>query len=1140
MAWNPRAREALASSNAYNADLASGIVQVADAAELAATLTNAIPPSDGALVLQVDTLELKRLSGGVYSTILDVDRVNVLTRPALAFENTSGAGQGRLRMEAVTSPYTGTSLFLQDAQGATFASLDDQNLPTGRTITLRHRAAGNAAISTGGASVSVAADQIRLNGTSTEVQSNLNLSATHGLSIGGSAPTGQSLMSVAATTGLPAFIQSLPLTMLPPAGAGASRGDGFTWNGSAWEIGAVAGTGGLTETEVKAYTNYAGTTAGSSTRSNSVTLPADFAAGNTYITTTVADNVSQSTIWVRIADLPAAGTANYVASTDLSSITGTLLLEYNADTRTLVWTAPSGNPRQLSVTLIGSTRSGGTFEGLSDTPGDLTAIAGQTLRINAQGTAVEAYSPVVSPPTLAANSIQAAQLNLAGLADRQTFWTRGIYQETYPVVAAQTFNVTCGSSTISGVLTKGFSSAIGSGTSIAPASFRPTGAARNYTVDAVIGETITGGERIRFVVSPDPGTDINGDFVLELRPPNAETGVRLTFADAAKTISGGDATYTWTGNSALVPSSGNLQVKILEPLENIHATIPTNFSALAGTVAPEQFRNRSITYQRAIAATLQDQAGWRTNAGFAALTSDTDRPLFYSGNQITQRHLPIGSLSGVPSPNAQGQFVPGVTIWNAAGLENLPYGNASQILRMNSAGTGLEWQDLMTGGAGATAFSGLTGNLAINQLPSVTTADNFHVLEVVGGAWRLQQLPFSALTGNIGANQIAASTITNAHLAGQIAFGKLDLGDAAKQTAARSALGITPGAMTIGDDSVLPAMLAADSDAQKLAFRARLGIPESVGYQLLAATMTTGQDLSGDVGYFATAPPVGSLSPSTRAFQLSGSSYTLEEIHDDDVANSLVLVVNPGVPVADRNKITLSVDGRVFHGGDAAHQEIDEYGGTDISEFTWNNTGLRLANNATYEIALGGALEDEISVQIAGQRHLPDQPTTAAYRVLAANSANDAAWRDLTVDAASTAAFFGTITGSRTDNSNTVLALSTRTANTDIVSRSGNVLTIQKDGLYFIGHQATIQASNAGEFQVYFRRASANADLLQTRVSYGYAGPTYPPGTERAVELSRNDTLEIHYAAVGLGASQSRTLHAVIDVHISRVESVIT
>ena len=246
---------------------------------------------------------------------------------------------------------------------------------------------------------------------------------------------------------------------------------------------------------------------------------------------------------------------------------------------------------------------------------------------------------------------------------------------------------------------------------------------------------------------------------------------------------------------------------------------------------------------------------------------------------------------------------------------------------MNATGTAIQWEDLATGGAGATAFSGLTGNIALTQLPSVTTANNFQVLEVVGGRWALQRLPFTALTGNIAATQIAASTITNTMLAGTIAFSKLDLDNATKQSAARSALGITQGAQTIADDTVTPAMLQADSAAQKLAFRARFDIPEEVGFRLFAATMTTGTDLSGDVGFFATAPQVGSLAPTARNFMLNGQSYVMEEIHDDDVANSLVLVVNPGIPVADRGKITLSVDGRVFHGSDATHDEIDEYGG---------------------------------------------------------------------------------------------------------------------------------------------------------------------------------------------------------------------
>ena len=798
-----------------------------------------------------------------------------------------------------------------------------------------------------------------------------------------------------------------------------------------------------------------------------------------------------------------------------------------------------------NYTLTGGGGGGGggatTFLALTDTPSAFTAD--QFVAVNSAGTALEFVdAPSGGGTTLTANSVLAAMLALQDSARRQTFWARGVYQELNPNVSIQDFNVTCGTTGTGSATVDGFSSVIGSSTSIAPTSFRPSGATRSYSIAAVTQRPLQSGAPFAITVSPDPGSELPADYAFGIRPPSFVNEIQFLVAQATKTIVSGDAVYTWSDNSDFEMSSGNARLRVLQPLAEIHATIPTNFSALAGTVAPEQFRDNSIAPSRAIGGTLAQQVQWRTKSGFSALTSDTGRPLFYSGTQITQRRLDLADLSSVPSKTAQDTFATGVAIWNDTGLENVPYGSANQIPRMNSTGTGLIWEDLATGGAGATAFSGLTGNLAISQLPSVTVADNFHVLEVVGGSWTLQRLPFSALTGNISANQIAASTITNTMLAGTIAFSKLDLDNATKQSAARSALGITQGAQTIADDTVTPAMLQADSAAQKLAFRARLDIPEEVGFRLFSATMTTGTDLSGDVGFFATAPQVGTLSPTGRNFQLNGQSYVMEEVHDDDVANSLVLVVNPGVPVADRGKITLSVDGRVFHGGDAVHQEIDEYGGTDISEFTWNNTGLRLVTATAYEVALGGTLEDEIAVQIAGQRHLPVQATTTEYKVLGSNTSNDWSARTISVDGANTAQFTGTLsTVSRTDNSNVVLPLTTHTANADIVRRSGNVLTIQKSGLFHISTDATLRTGHRGEMQVYFRLASGNRDLAQTRWSFGESGgPRFPAGKERAVHLNRNDTLEVHYAAVGLGTGESASLNAIIDVFINQVELTIS
>ena len=1182
-----------ASSAKVNARNASGIVTVADIATRDAAVAHSIPfPTGGLIRVLSDNTIYQRTSTG-WTPILDYGRVNALAAPDLIFRDNAGADTGRLRLFGATNP----TLFLYDSANQEFGTLSGATR-AGETMRVFRMGASTPAgaelLSDDGLSViRVRDDGVDLT-TSSRVAltaPTLQLPATMALTIGGTGVAAGRLLGTN-TAGNVAGLERIALANLPDPSA-ASDGQGLVVNSGAWGIGEVASSGGSGGDEILITAAPASdiatiTSAASNVWGEWVTLATTRALtadetgtldlraqGQIHVTTASTGGGDRIGTEFRIVrtrgsmDTPIVDIPNY-GPRNTNDFSGT---NYYSHMRTtaqnfgrLVADNQAGDLFKLQVRVVSQASTARTcraaagenwlqvwrpaagagtgsptattFLALTDTPAAF-GTAGQLPAVNAAGDALEFVDAPSAGTTLTANSVLAAHLALQDQARRQTFWYRGIYQQTSEVVSIQDMTITCGTTGSGAGTLDGASSAIGSSTSIRPNSFRPQGATRSYTINAVTQQSEAAGAPVAISISPDPGSELSAEHEFGIRAPTAVNEIRFRVSDATKTLSGGVATFTWSGNMDLEMSSGIAVLRVLEPIANVHTTIPTNFSALAGTVAPEQFRDNSIVPSRAIGGTLDQRAQWRTKSGFAALTSDTDRPLFYSGTQITQRHLPLGALSGVPTPNAQGQFVPGVTIWNTAGLENLPYGNASQILRMNSAGTGLEWQDLMTGGAGATAFSGLTGNLAISQLPSVTTADNFHVLEVVGGAWRLQQLPFSALTGNIGANQIAASTITNTHLAGSIAFAKLDLDNAAKQTAARSALGITQGAQTIADDTVLPAMLAADTDPQKLAFRARLGIPESVGYQLLAATMTTGQDLSGDVGYFATAPPVGSLSPATRNFQLNGSSYTLEEIHDDDVANSLVLVVNPGVPVADRNKITLSVDGRVFHGGDAAHQEIDEYGGTDISEFTWNNTGLRLANATAYEIAIGGALEDEIAVQIAAVRQLPSQVTTSEFKVLASNTANDWGSRTLNVDDSNQATFTANITTTRRTNSDSVVAtLSTRTANTDIVSRSGNTLTIQKDGLYHIKMKGQARSGNTAVTRWYFVRN--NTGNVDSRMNVGYPGPTDYPGEVTPIELNRNDTLRVEYLAFDATTSAPKDVNVLMDVTLSRVEVTIS
>ena len=277
-----------------------------------------------------------------------------------------------------------------------------------------------------------------------------------------------------------------------------------------------------------------------------------------------------------------------------------------------------GQMRQTSrstvenYTLISGGGGGGgggatTFLALTDTPSAFTAD--QFVAVNSAGTALEFVdAPSGGGTTLTANSVLAAMLALQDSARRQTFWARGVYQELNPNVSIQDFNITCGTTGTGTGTIDGFSSTIGSGTSIAPTTFRPSGATRSYEIVAVTQRPEISGAPFAVTVSPDPGNELPADYAFGIRPPSFVNEIQFLVASATKTITAGDAVYTWSDNSDFEMNSGNARLRVLQPLAEIHATIPTNFSALSGTVAPEQFRDNSIAPSRAIGGTLAQQS----------------------------------------------------------------------------------------------------------------------------------------------------------------------------------------------------------------------------------------------------------------------------------------------------------------------------------------------------------------------------------------------------------------------------------------------------------------------------------------------------------------------------------------------------
>ena len=103
MAYNPFTANTVASASAVNASIQEGIIRVADQAALTATLTNPIPPADGAWMFQTDIETIKQKNGSAFTDVLDVGRTRGLANPDLDFINSSGTAVGKIQVISDTN-----------------------------------------------------------------------------------------------------------------------------------------------------------------------------------------------------------------------------------------------------------------------------------------------------------------------------------------------------------------------------------------------------------------------------------------------------------------------------------------------------------------------------------------------------------------------------------------------------------------------------------------------------------------------------------------------------------------------------------------------------------------------------------------------------------------------------------------------------------------------------------------------------------------------------------------------------------------------------------------------------------------------------------------------------------------------------
>ena len=136
-----------------------------------------------------------------------------------------------------------------------------------------------------------------------------------------------------------------------------------------------------------------------------------------------------------------------------------------------------------------------------------------------------------------------------------------------------------------------------------------------------------------------------------------------------------------------------------------------------------------------------------------------------------------------------------------------------------------------------------------------------------------------------------------------------------------------------------------------------------------------------------------------------------------------------------------------------------------------------LASGSSYDIEIGGALEQEIQEEFGELEPLRTLPTTADYKFAVANNTGTR-WATLTLDGADEASFLFTVTAVNKANQDTTIVPLSGSGNSNFFTRSGNYLTARKAGWAHIAITAYPGAANTGQVKVHAR--VSNRDVLRS------------------------------------------------------------
>ena len=1184
MAYNPIVAGSVASSAYMNAALQAAVIRVADATALEATLTHSNPPATDAWLFQSDTEVLKKRTGSGFTDVLDIRRTRGLAAPDIDFVTSSGTALGTIRASA---PLTGQTQydFLDTAGTSQGRFLAGQNVFSIRSasnatqLTLSNIAPSFASTGTmnlGGSGLNIQTQTLDIS------QQAPNLTLTPTLELGGTVvgsnkylgtdasgrlaaldgagvPTwlpatlgdeGQALIAgptvagwgnVAAAGGgtadpeesfftpsLPAATRSAVAETQVNIAAGTLSDDhpfSVTSNGivvaagtddffatldyvlnlnpTAWSSGSGASGNRLF---IEIYWKKDGTIIDDTRVSHYIRADEDWAPGDHYLHGIFSEVLGPGTYTLWINRRVAGGVGNEI-------------LGYEID----------GTKSDIHIVTPGSGGGGGssTFLGLTDTP-SAYGTAGQVPIINATANGFDFGD--VPPPTLAANSVTAAQAQLDTMEHRQE-WHNRLALPTHDTVGIQDFTIFSGVPTAGGIV--GFASTQ-AGTingNTHSASFRVNDNLYSVTQIAQVTTAGTNLNNIIVRIGPDPETngDVNADWFFQVG------GVFLSFANATKaTVPGNRVTYTWTGSPRLFIGGQTTICRIRQPLDDIHSGIPSNFSALSGTVAPEQFRDDSIAYTRAIGGSLTEQAGWRSKIGFATLTDNPASVLKFRSGQIVQEALDITSLNNfVPNAEPAAGVTPLLMKWGPGGLDTIQRITLADLPQPSGLAQGniLKWDGSAwiaaaeTGGTSGAFNWATAGRMPnFNSLPGFTSGNRKVIIgTTTNNAYEFRQPQFSDLANQIAASQIGASTINDGMIADdQITPAKVNVGGA-NLAAWQTRLGITTpttgNAATwaqAGNTDLIP-----DSKLDPFVYHS---------FSKLETMVLTVGHFTGARGFDRITGGGGSLTNDT--FHLPGGAGNIQVIAIDQLPSTSVggtaeiTISLVGVLPLDFNQFYLVFErsgfAKVLRFEDATMRvepTDTNYpaGLQNYTSYTWSaqpdNILYRQAANSTTNVFIAAPFDIAIEQYLL----LPELPTTSGFKFLVGNNGG-LRYRDVDLTAAEEADFtLEEVHQTRADQTAYQIQLG-GSGSVDFFTRSGAVLTARKSGLAFV--TISLDAGINQEDRLVEVWGTIN------NTPFGRSYRTYSHYQERiswtfAYNFNANDTLRFFYKALDVPASVS-------------------